>query len=526
MKQVVVLFAAVALIFSGSLIAQERNVRGVIKSSVDGTPVVGATVRLKGAIQTTSTDVAGQFTVAVDQKSSETLLLTHPDFDEMEIVVIGKDFVELTMVSNVRYNQYGQRVSREQLVSENRNGILTHASKDDNFKVWTDMRVNVDFTYHHDNYDNSLSPTGNPVDAIQLANGGQVRRARVGFKAQLTNKWYGEVDVDFRNLEVDLNDVYLQYSVHDNLGIKVGQFREPMGMMTNTTSRYISFMERPLSTGFDPSRNIGIGLEYIHPKFFTGFGLFTDEAYDDEGKDTRRKIRTGTESSWAATGRFMGYAVSKPNMILGIGVGGSIRTPQITDEGNKTYRIRVYDENRTSQKRFLDTDAVRYVKNIMIGNAELAFAYNSLRIQGEYKMTKLNRGPLYTDINYTGQNLNDVYYDGYYVEVGYYFFGDKVNFNYREGEFTRVNPKSNKGALEIAGRISNMNLNDIEAEVFGGAADIYSLAVTYWAKRNVRIVINGAYVDHDEHASTKYKWDVPANGFDYWWVGTRFEIDF
>jgi len=34
------------------------------------------------------------------------------------------------------------------LVSENRNGILTHASKDDNFKVWTDMRVNVDFTYH------------------------------------------------------------------------------------------------------------------------------------------------------------------------------------------------------------------------------------------------------------------------------------------------------------------------------------------------------------------------------------------
>ncbi len=525
-KLFVVLMAIVGLTFSGHLFAQERNVSGTIKSNVDGTPIAGATVRLKGAIETTTTNDRGQFSVAVDQKSSETLLIIHPDFDELELVVIGKTSVDAIMTSNVRYNQYGQRVTRENLTTENRNGILTLASKDESFKFWTDMRVNADFTKHFDNYDNSLSPTGNPSDAIQLSDGAFARRARVAFKAQLTDKWYGEVDVDFRNLELDLNDVFVMYSINKNLDLKIGQFREPMGMMTNTSSRYVSFMERPLSAEFDPSRHMGIGLEYSNPYFMTGFGVFTDEIFDVEGKDTRRKQRQGTESSWAVTGRIMGYAIKKDNMTLGIGVGGSYRTPEITDEGYNTHRVRIYDENRVSQKRFLDTDAVKNVKNIFISNAELAFAYNSFRLQGEYKMMTLDRGKIYTDINYTGQNIQDANYDGYYVEAGFFLFGDKANFDYSDGEFTRVAPKAKWGTIELAARYSTVNLNDAKAEVFGGAANISTFSVIYWAKRNVRIILNAAYVDHDEHATSKYYWDVPANGFDYWWVGTRFEVNF
>lgn len=45
-------------------------------------------------------------------------------------------------------------------------------------------------------------------------------------------------------------------------------------------------------------------------------------------------------------------------------------------------------------------------------------------------------------------------------------------------------------------------------------------------KNNARIILNGTYVDHDEYAQSKYNWEVPEGGFDYLWLGTRFEIDF
>ena len=64
-------------------------------------------------------------------------------------------------------------------------------------------------------------------------------------------------------------------------------------------------MERPMSCELDPSRHMGIGAKYSHPWFYAGLGLFSDEAFDKDAKDVRRKQRTGTEASKAVTGRIM-----------------------------------------------------------------------------------------------------------------------------------------------------------------------------------------------------------------------------
>lgn len=442
--------------------------------------------------------------------------------------------------TTTRYDQYGQKVDRLPLTAEARNGIITFESKDKSFKFWTDFRINFDGGYFVDNYDNSLSPAANEPDAIQLSNGFHIRRLRVAFKAQVSKKWYGELDIDFRDAEIDLNDVYLKYSFNDRLDFKAGHFREPFGMMTNTTSRYVTFMERPASCEFDPSRHLGIAGSYSHPRFYTGLGLFSDEfleAVDGGTRDVRRKQRTGTEASLALTGRFVAYPINKNDFTLSLGFGGSYRTPQITDEGAyNVARFKTYDEIRTHQKRFFDTDVISDVKNIVLANAEMAFAYKGFRIQSEYHYTIVNRGQIYDDIPRVG--LQNAIFDGFYVETAYFLTGDKQNFNYDEGEFTRVRPKSNKGAIELAARYSTLNLNanldDINNPisvglgnvVTGGSGALYSLGLTWWAKNNARIILNGTYVDHDEYAQSKYNWEVPEGGFDYLWLGTRFEIDF
>ncbi len=44
----------------------------------------------------------------------------------------------------VRYNQYGVAVDRQELKAEARNNILVLESKDQSYKVWFDNRVQVD----------------------------------------------------------------------------------------------------------------------------------------------------------------------------------------------------------------------------------------------------------------------------------------------------------------------------------------------------------------------------------------------
>ena len=98
-----------------------------------------------------------------------------------------------------RFNQYGKIVSRLPLNAENRNGVLVFESKDQSYRLWFDIRVQVDAQMF-------LGKTMNPI-----GNGASIRRARFAAKTNLTPNWYGELDLNFANGILELNDAYLQY---------------------------------------------------------------------------------------------------------------------------------------------------------------------------------------------------------------------------------------------------------------------------------------------------------------------------
>ncbi|MBP7029172.1 MAG: hypothetical protein KBB24_10940, partial [Bacteroidales bacterium] len=152
----------------------------------------------------------------------------------------------------VRYNEYGVAVARTPLQVERRNGVLVFESKDQKSRVWTDIRVQADgAAFFGDTY--------NPI-----GNGTSIRRARMAFKTLFGEHWYGEIDMDISNSELELKDAYLKYSFNkhsegDGLEIQVGNFKEPFSMETTTTSRYLTFIERAnVVATFGPSRHIGI----------------------------------------------------------------------------------------------------------------------------------------------------------------------------------------------------------------------------------------------------------------------------
>ncbi|HPV88197.1 MAG TPA: hypothetical protein PKU85_03165, partial [Bacteroidales bacterium] len=74
----------------------------------------------------------------------------------------------------IRYNQYGVPVNRAKLFSEERNGILVFESKNQEYQLWLDSRVQID----------GAAFFGQNKDYDPIGNGITVRRARFAVKAQ------------------------------------------------------------------------------------------------------------------------------------------------------------------------------------------------------------------------------------------------------------------------------------------------------------------------------------------------------
>ena len=150
---------------------------------------------------------------------------------------------------NAVYNQYGVKVDREELISEQRNNILTFESKNKEYRLWFDNRVQVDGAMFF----------GNNKDYNDIGNNVSIRRARFAVKARLPHNWYGEVDVDFADGKFELKDAIVQFDGIKNVSIKAGNFKEDFSMEQTTSSRYLTFMERPMvCKALVPSRHIGL----------------------------------------------------------------------------------------------------------------------------------------------------------------------------------------------------------------------------------------------------------------------------
>jgi Phosphate-selective porin len=123
-------------------------------------------------------------------------------------------------------------------------GFLLFRSADSSFAYWLDGRVQIDGAIYRGS-DN------------ELASGTDVRRARLGTKVTMYRDWHGEFDVDFAENAVEMKDMWVGYMGFKNSLVKAGNFKEPFGLETLTSSKYITFMERSYIDNLSPDRHLG-----------------------------------------------------------------------------------------------------------------------------------------------------------------------------------------------------------------------------------------------------------------------------
>lgn len=432
-----------------------------------------------------------------------------------------------------RYNQYGVKVNRLKLQAEERNGILVFESLNQSYKFWFDIRVQLDGAVFW-GLDKDFDPIGNNVS---------VRRARFAIKAQINKNWYGEIDTDFSNGEFELKDAIIEFTGLDNFSFKAGNFKEDFSMEQTTSSRYLSFMERPMVVQtFAPSRHVGIQAEYAKHWWRASFGVFfqtidnleTSTYVADNNKDY------GRDQGMSYTGKinFMPFTGDR-TMGLHFGVAGSYRTPKTDVDPGDFGGSRFSCRNSTSinRKKYLDTDVIKDVKNDFLYGFELAGYKNGFRFQSEYigNNTKVKK----TNAEYSGTH----HFGGWYVMAGYLLFGGQQRYNNAEGEFTQPNRGKKWGDLEVVARYDYLDLNS--RNIRGGSGENYTIGLNYYVNNSVKFVLNYQYSSNDRYANGKGKLivghDVDGKptadytkivekkgkaGVNYSMLGLRMEIDF
>ncbi len=490
MRKFIMLMVFAFGILSYSSQAQTRSVSGTVTSSLDGNPLENATVRLKGAIESTLTGADGRYTIEVNANSSDILVFNHKYHDEIEYFLGGRNSFDIQLVSNARFNQYGVPVDRTPLVAEERNGIVIFESQDQDYKFWFDMRVQIDGSYM---WGERFNPIGS---------GTEVRRARMAVKAELPGNWEAELDMDFADSRADLKDAYLKYKISKNAWIRAGNFKERYSMETNTTSRYLTFTERPIGTRvLTPSRHLGIQGLYATSGIIAAAGVHFQDVGGWEEVQNRKdnNSATGQDEGYSLTGKLTAMPFYKdPVKGLHFGVAGSYRTPKTTDELNKV-RFDTRSYPNINRKKYLDTDRFD-AENYTLTNFEMAGYYKGLRLQGEYSTATVNRPE--------DQGVEN--FHGFYAMVSYVLFGGQHLYNTAEGEFTSPMPGKDWGDIEIAFRYEYLDLNSRMDGIMGGAGEGYTFAINYYAQKNVKLALNYRYANHD-------RW---ANGRNRLFVGT------
>lgn len=314
-------------------------------------------------------------------------------------------------------------------------------------------------------------------DLNQLGDGTELRKAEIQIEGLMFGEWEYELEIDFENSDVDVNDAYLKY-VSDNPGsVKIGQFKEPFSLEELTGSSKQTFMERSLINEFAPGRNIGISGNYYWENWTVTAGIFGDDINDDPSNEG--------DEGWGVTGRMTWAPFHTKRNVWHLGVGFSHRVP---DEDNKT-DFATRPESHLTDVKYANTDDILNVKNSNKYGLELASVHGSFSTQAEYIRVDISRS----------NNAEDVTFDGWYIYASYFLTGESRKYKFKSGKFGNIKPRRDTGAWEIALRYSTIDLND--GAITGGEENNITLGLNWYVNKKIRIMTNYIMVDTDTNAN-------------------------
>ena len=368
-------------------------------------------------------------------------------------------------------------------------GKLHLKTNDNNFHLWFDNRVNIESSVYSptESVDGLTSKTNKDLEEddgqFRFSNGTIIRRARFGSKATLYEKWFAELDVDFANNEVE---------------IKLGNFKVPMSMERTTSSKYLMAAERPLPVeAFADGRRLGLAGTGWGRGWWASAGVF------GRSVDILQKERNRGNDGYAIAARAAWSPVNNDDMTIHIGGYANYQVPSSEGTADRMVLFRTLPESRVDHRRFVQAE-IENVNNYTTLGWELGFRYRKFLTYGEYLFNTISR---YTyEAKDVKTSLKNAQLNGWYAQASYMILGENRMYSPDDAEFGPMKIRRKGGNLEIAARVSNINMNDwhdSRAYITGGEATAWSASLNWYPVSNVVIGLNYTFMDNDKYADSK-----------------------
>lgn len=347
-------------------------------------------------------------------------------------------------------------------------------SADKAFKLKLGGRIMNDYTW--------FSGDGDVERALgtSLNTGTRFRRARLYMAGSIHKNISFKAQYDFAGGDADFNDVYIQLNdVHDYIGdIRVGHQFEPFGLETQTSSKYITFMERGLVTSFAPGRNTGISMrQHLGDGcLYYAAGAFRQtNTYGDD-------IGNPDSGQWNFTGRVASkvwvHEDDDANHFLHLGGAYTYRAPRLNT-------VTIGSRPEVSLAPAFIANALPS-EGVEIVNLEALYVNGPWHIQAEHAFATV-------DITGTGTRV-DGDFDATTIQGGYFLTGETRPYDNKNATLGRITPNNDygdgdgMGAWEIAGRWSQLDAND--GLLRGGQMRTYTVGLNWYLNPNTRVMFN------------------------------------
>lgn len=354
-----------------------------------------------------------------------------------------------------------------------KNGGLQIKAGDSEFKIGG--RIETDYV----RFTNAEMSNNTDYDT-----GIDTRRARVNFGGKINKDWDFYVEQDFKDNTT--KDAYLRTGIGPGK-LLIGQSYTPIGFEEQSSSRWISFMERSTANNvFASAHSRRLGLVYGGTgEMFGGWvGLQGDTINDSDKTGSDPRVLT-------ARGVFSPIHTEKSAVHLGVAYSNT--------KANETGKGRTFDtrpELRVDGTgKILETKIDVDSFNIM--TIEAAAVSGPFAASAEYFKTRT-----------TGLGTaKDYDLSSWYVEGGYYLFGGNRNYNWKTARWDRPNVKDS--ALEVALRLSNVDLTDSISSTNknAGEGNTKTLALNWYVKPTIKMSANYSITDV-EYKGTNIKDDT------------------
>jgi phosphate-selective porin OprO/OprP len=348
-----------------------------------------------------------------------------------------------------------------------------------------------------------------PINGVGQGNGVEFRRARIFFEGTAYDRLYFRTQYDFAEGDPAFKDVYMGLRGLGPVGsVQIGQFKEPFFLDEQTSSNYITFMERPLGNAFFPDRNVGVMAFNNLAEQRVLWQLGTFRASDDFGQ----AFSNFSDTEWDVAARLTGLPLWSEDGSRFVHLGAGY-VHRFTGE-NVRYRQR--PESHLAD-RFVDTGVLN-ASGTNLFDAELAWVHGPFALQSEYTHSLVNGDDGQKNVGFWGA----------YGQVSYFLTGEHKVYEPEYGRFGRVKPKANFdpargewGAFEIAARYSYLDLDDRSVE--GGRLWDVTAGVNWYLFPNARVMLNYVHADVSGRQVAAPAFNVGGTG-DI--VQTRLQIDF